>query len=333
MSTVRQGGQESQIAAFFQLSSRQDEFRKEHMVQHFIPSLVSILSPVFNEAKHIVDMMESVLNQTHHEFELIFVDDGSTDNTEQLIREYSARDSRIKLISEGKLGKVAAFNRAYNESRGAVIVLSAGDDLLPPNSLELRIKAVRSAWGRPDTKVAAFARLKTFSDNPRFSGQVIPRSPSRGSRSGGALALSRTLADLLFPIPETLVSEDLWLGNGAEAAAEAIVELPDIVLAYRIHEGNSNPRNQPFDSLNESIHSRMKAFSLLAAQDRFELPEAKREHFQALWDLERLRFDRDSLAILTKQGAPFVARLRALSMSHPKIHGIRTHFFKLLSGW
>lgn len=294
--------------------------------------MVSILSPVFNESRYVTDMLNSVRDQTHQDFELIVVDDGSTDNTAELVRTACRADPRIKLISEGKLGKVRAFNRAFEEARGDIIVLLGGDDMLPRDSLELRVRATVDRQRSDEERIAVFARLRTFSENPRFDGQVIPRSPRRGSRSGGALTMSRPLGETIFPIPAELISEDLWLGSAAEFASDKVVDLDAVVLHYRIHPGNSNPRHENFSVMNDSMHKRMAAYAALAAQRRFPLDPKTRNYFNALCMLEDYRYRGRLLKILLYPRVPFTERLRAISMAHPNLYALRMRLFKFFSG-
>jgi len=100
---------------------------------------ISILSAVYNEAQHIAEMIKTVQAQDLLDWEILFVDDGSTDDTVKLIKKHAAQDPRVRLISHGsKLGKVKAFNTALEASLGDVIVLLAGDDRLPQGSLVSR---------------------------------------------------------------------------------------------------------------------------------------------------------------------------------------------------
>jgi glycosyltransferase involved in cell wall biosynthesis len=295
--------------------------------------LVSILSPIFNESKHLEEMIESVLAQTHDALELILVDDGSTDDTVAKAKAASERDPRVRVIAEGKLGKVGAFNRAYTESRGEVIVLLGGDDILPADSLAVRAAAVLDARTAETPRVAAFARLVTFSEDPKFDGQVIPRDAKRGARSGGTIAMSRELADEAFPIPSTLVAEDLWVGGIADAVAHAHRDIPDIVLRYRIHAGNSNPRGQSFPRMTESMHARMNAYRLLSETRQAALENADRQRFATLADVEDKRYAGSLVGVLTHRGASWGTRLRAASMTSPWLFAVRTRLFKLFSGW
>lgn len=295
--------------------------------------LVSILSPIFNESAHLEEMIESVLSQSYTQIELILVDDGSTDDTVEKANAASRRDQRVRVISEGKLGKVEAFNRAFEASRGTVILLLGGDDVLPPRSIEVRAKAVLSARSVDTPRVAAYARLRTFSDDPKFDGQIIPRDSRRGSRSGGTIAMSRELAQNAFPIPAALVAEDLWIGGIAGSVSDVQLDIPEIVLNYRIHAGNSNPRGQDFARMTESMHARMRAYHLLSEVTDLPVAPADRRRFAILAAVEDERYAGRTLRVLIHRGASWSVRLRAASMASSPLFALRTRLFKLFSGW
>lgn len=303
------------------------------MTEGLSAPLVSVLSPIFNESKHLEEMIESVLAQSHTALELILVDDGSTDDTVAKAMAASARDPRVRVIDEGKHGKVGAFNRAFAASRGEVILLLGGDDVLPPDSVAVRAAAVVSARSHDTPRVAAFARLVTFSEDPKFDGQIIPRDPQRGARSGGTIAMSRELAEVAFPIPDALVAEDLWIGGIADAVADAHRDIPDIVLRYRIHPGNSNPRGQSFPKMTKSMHARMNAYRLLSETHQADIDEEHRRRFATLADVEDKRYAGSLVGVLAHRGASWGTRLRAASMATPWLFALRTRLFKLFSGW
>ena len=292
---------------------------------------ISILSAVFNEAEHIEEMVGSVLSQSESRWELLFADDGSTDNTVDLIRRFAREDSRIVLVSHGvKLGKVSAFNKAFARSKGDVIVLLAGDDRLPPDSLYLRHRAV-AAVGH-DLPVVAFFKIRTFSALRKFDGMVLPRG-GRSNRSGGSIAMNRTLAEAIFPIEESLVSEDIWLAESSVDLASSIIQNSDVVLEYRIHDGNSNPRNRAFDEMTDSIHARHRAWAALLECDRFALSEPTRRRLAALWCAEMLRYRRKPFRLLLASSSlPITERLALASMASPLLFAVRSRLYRLLSG-
>ena len=82
------------------------------------PPTVSILTPAYNSAKFIRQTLESVLRQTFMDFEMIVIDDGSTDDTRHIVEAYAARDARIRLIPQANAGIAAARNRAMDVASG-----------------------------------------------------------------------------------------------------------------------------------------------------------------------------------------------------------------------
>lgn len=294
-------------------------------------TLVSILSAVFNEEDHIEEMIQSVRNQTHTAWELLVVDDGSNDNTVSLVNSFALADDRIKLVASGiKIGKVAAFNRAFSAASGETIVLLGGDDRLPGDSLATRAEALTQS--DPRDLIAAFYKLRTFSLDSKLDGLVIPRG-AKVNASGATMALSRGLAELLFPIPEGLVSEDTWLGIAAEDCAQVVHRSEKIVLEYRIHKGNSNPRNQAFEAMTHAMHQRHRAWHELLTQERFELSLRCEVRLHQLWKAEENRFDQRLWTILLAPGLPFIDRLALGSMTTPWTYRLRTRFYRILSGW
>ena len=102
--------------------------------------MVSIITPSHNTEKYIAKTMDSVLAQTYGEWEMIIVDDLSTDNSPSIIETYALRDSRIKLIkSEQKSGASGSRNRAIEASQGRYIAFLDADDLWMPQKLEKQI--------------------------------------------------------------------------------------------------------------------------------------------------------------------------------------------------
>jgi len=108
--------------------------------QNLLP-LVSIVTPSYNSENYIADTIESVLNQTYTNFEMIIVDDISSDNTIKIVKKYQKKDKRIKLIClEEKGGASIARNRAIKEAKGKYIAFLDSDDLWKKDKLEKQIK-------------------------------------------------------------------------------------------------------------------------------------------------------------------------------------------------
>lgn len=103
--------------------------------------LISIILPVYNGAEHLTECIESLLSQTYKNFELIIVDDGSTDNTPMILRNFTQKDKRIKIITHKNNKKqIAAGNTALKNTTGVYIARMDADDISFPNRLEKQIE-------------------------------------------------------------------------------------------------------------------------------------------------------------------------------------------------
>lgn len=104
--------------------------------------LVSVVIPTYNRGDLIAETIRSVLSQTYDAFELIIVDDGSTDNTGEVVKSFP--DARIKYIKTNNSGLPAApRNRGYAESSGEFVAFLDSDDLWLENKLEKQVAAMR----------------------------------------------------------------------------------------------------------------------------------------------------------------------------------------------
>lgn len=105
-------------------------------------TLVSIVIPVFNRPQLISDAIESVLLQSYEKWELMIVDDGSTDNTWEVLENYSQKDSRIKIYERNREPKGAPTcrNIGAGMAKGKYLIFWDSDDLLAPWCLEERVK-------------------------------------------------------------------------------------------------------------------------------------------------------------------------------------------------
>ena len=102
-----------------------------------VPPKISVCIPTYNYGKFISDAIESVLAQTFKDYELIVVDNCSTDGTKDLVSKYSAIDPRIMYyVNESNLGMVGNWNRCLEYARGEYIKILCADDVLTSNCLQ-----------------------------------------------------------------------------------------------------------------------------------------------------------------------------------------------------
>jgi hypothetical protein len=101
---------------------------------------VSCLMPVYNCERYIEDAVDSVLSQTFQDFELIIVDDGSTDDTRAILRKYEAQDCRVVVIEKENDGIVSALNVGLARCRGHYVARMDGDDICAPERFAIQVQ-------------------------------------------------------------------------------------------------------------------------------------------------------------------------------------------------
>ena len=107
--------------------------------------LVSIITPNYNCEKFIVETIESVINQTYKKWEMIIVDDCSTDNSITIARNYEKKDDRIKVIkNERNMGAALSRNKAIEIAKGEYIAFLDSDDVWQENKLEKQLHFMKS---------------------------------------------------------------------------------------------------------------------------------------------------------------------------------------------
>ena len=104
---------------------------------------ISVVMPLYNTERHLRAALDSVLAQTFTDFEVIAVDDGSKDGTLAILREYEARDSRLRMISRPNTGIVGALNDGLAMARAEFIARMDGDDLCLPNRFAKQVDYLR----------------------------------------------------------------------------------------------------------------------------------------------------------------------------------------------
>ncbi len=112
----------------------------ETMRRRDAASRVSIIIPTYNYGRFITQAIESVQAQTYKHWECLVIDDGSTDNTGEIVERFAARDERIKYVYQSKSGVSAARNVGIKRNTGAYVQFLDADDLLEANKLARHVE-------------------------------------------------------------------------------------------------------------------------------------------------------------------------------------------------
>jgi glycosyltransferase involved in cell wall biosynthesis len=216
--------------------------------------LVSVLMTNHNGAAYIEHAIESVLHQTWDYLELIVVDDGSTDNSQSIIRRLASRDHRITVIAKEHGGVVTGWNAAFAASSGNVLCFLDVDDLFLPGKVESAVDNLRGEAGvflHPLVHVDEQGRLLHGGtrESRIETGWIAPRILARGGLRShpptGGMAYRREVADFLFPIPDGVGSlgPDAYLVTLAALLTRVAAD-PRRLGCYRVHGANIHYRRQ-----------------------------------------------------------------------------------------
>jgi glycosyltransferase involved in cell wall biosynthesis len=197
------------------------------------PPLVTAITPAYNVAKYVGETVDSVLGQTFTNFEYLVVDDGSEDNTAEVVREHVGDDPRFRLVQGGHRGLSAARNTGIWESRGKYIAYLDGDDRWHPRFLERQVALIESL---PSEVGAVFARCRMILENGTpaflqrerpgrydFDDLLINNNPTR---SGSSLLIknARTRWGRQFLFWDTLPPSGRQLVRGVQRSAREAVK-------------------------------------------------------------------------------------------------------------
>lgn len=197
-------------------------------------SLVSIITPNYNCARFIAQTIESVLAQTHTDWEMLIVDDCSTDGSYEIALEYAARDPRIKVMrNERNSGAAVSRNRALDAAQGEYIAFLDSDDLWEPCKLERQIKFMRE--NSYNFSYAKYAHIDSDGNrlNVEVSGPkiVTKRMMFRSNYVGCLTVMYNRVAIGALRIPDNIQKRNdhaLWL----KAIQKSNCYLIDEILAY-----------------------------------------------------------------------------------------------------
>lgn len=210
---------------------------------------ISVILPVYNSGNWLAATINSVLAQTMRDFELIIINDGSTDESAAIIRSFS--DSRIRYLEQPNRGLVATLNRGLAEAKGTYIARIDGDDVCLPERF-----ARQAAWldAHPATAVTGcfvnFINEKGEEighwpvDRANHTPEQIRHAlPSLNCMTHPSI-MARAAIMRQFgynPAQQHIEDYDLWLRMQAEGLQ--IDKVPEVLLQYRVHSASVTALN------------------------------------------------------------------------------------------
>lgn len=239
--------------------------------------LVSIITPTYNREDFIAVAIDSVLAQTMPDFELLIVDDGSTDNSRALIETYINKDSRVKYFYQQNQGQSVARNLALKEAKGDYICFLDSDNYWPADRLE---KSLAAFAAHPEADIIygdcitinEHGDIISYDNMKRYSGRIAARllkdnfismntttTRRKCFNEMGGMSGKRRVAD----------DYDLWLKFSAKYTFQYI---PEYLAYYRVMENQiSTNKKLRFDTNEKIILDFLEAYpESVTAQEKKE---------------------------------------------------------------
>lgn len=126
---------------------------------------ISVIVPIYNVEKYLVKCIDSLVNQTYHDLEIILVNDGSTDSSEDIIKQYAEKDNRILALNKNNGGLSDARNYGLKYATGDYCLFIDSDDYLALNALELCVNKINETGA----DIVCFDMIYVYSDHTVFA--------------------------------------------------------------------------------------------------------------------------------------------------------------------
>lgn len=211
--------------------------------------LVSVIVPVYNVYPYLRDCVQSVQAQSYQNWELLLVDDGSTDGSGELCDELAVEDGRIRVFHKPNGGQSDARNVGLQQTQGKYFYLLDSDDLIRSTAFDQFVERCEA-----DGADAALTPLKMFSteqpegrtENPHQIPELLNREETMrrmllhqgiGHGAGGVFFRREVWGDLQFPVG--ILYEDYAVMYRAIARCAKVEVFPEPMYDYRIHTGST----------------------------------------------------------------------------------------------
>lgn len=208
---------------------------------------ISVIVPVYNTAQFLPRCLNSILDQTYNNLEIICVNDGSTDNSAGILKEYEKKDSRIKILAQKNQGLSGARNTGLKKATGDYITFVDSDDEIESKMIESLLDAIKST----NSDIAVCSFKETYSNNKTKSFLHINQRKIYTTISAlksmlkeenfnltatMKLFAKHTIENLEFPIG--MLHEDVGFTYKAFMKAQKITFIPKDYYIYHHHDNS-----------------------------------------------------------------------------------------------
>ena len=268
---------------------------------------IDILMATYNGEKYLVEQLDSIINQTYHNWNLLIRDDNSTDKTLEIIQNYHKKDKRIKILKDnkGNLGIVRNFEELLKSSESEFIMFSDQDDIWVENKLDMYLKMIEKIKNKGfmiHSDAILFDKNKSNILKDTF---ISEKAINRGLENvffnyfvqGATILISKEIKNFILPFPKEVYLHDRYIHLISELFFERIF-VNKALIYYRQHGDNQIGAKNTIRELllkryfderdRQLIKIIYNKYGSLLTEDKKKLIE---EYFK-ITDIEKNRFNR-----------------------------------------
>lgn len=268
---------------------------------------IDILMATYNGQKYLVEQLDSIINQTYHNWNLLIRDDNSTDKTLEIIQNYHKKDKRIKILKDnkGNLGIVRNFEELLKSSESEFIMFSDQDDIWVENKLDMYLKMIEKIKNKGfmiHSDAILFDKNKSNILKDTF---ISKKAINRGLENvffnyfvqGATILISKEIKNFILPFPKEVYLHDRYIHLISELFFERIF-VNKALIYYRQHGDNQIGAKNTIRELlskryfderdRQLIKVIYNKYGSLLTEDKKKLIE---EYFK-ITDIEKNRFNR-----------------------------------------
>jgi glycosyltransferase involved in cell wall biosynthesis len=226
--------------------------------------LVSVLITCYNYARYVGRAIESVLNQSYRAVEVVVCDDGSTDNSADVIQRYVGSDQRVTVVRQANAGQPAAHGAAYRHSRGDILCILDADDTFAPHKVDTLVRCFRNdsrvgyvihpliMVDAEDRYIQPVTLLDCFEEG-FVADKIIRRGGRWRSMTASGISFRRELAPYVHPVPDGIYPDVLF--NTVLPLLTRVAVVREYLGFYRLHGSNLTGEIRNHSSIDDCIRS------------------------------------------------------------------------------
>ena len=268
---------------------------------------IDILMATYNGEKYLAEQLDSIINQTYHNWNLLIRDDNSTDKTLEIIQNYHKKDKRIKILKDnkGNLGIVRNFEELLKSSESEFIMFSDQDDIWVENKLDMYLKMIEKIKNKGfmiHSDAILFDKNKSNILKDTF---ISKKAINKGLENvffnyfvqGATILISKEIKNFILPFPKEVYLHDRYIHLISELFFERIF-VNKALIYYRQHGDNQiGAKNTVRELLSKRYFDERDRQLIKVIYNKYGslLTEDKRkliEEYFKITDIEKNRFNR-----------------------------------------